>query len=127
MIAAITKVLNSYPEVALGYLFGSRASGNTGPLSDYDIAVYLDESDSQKRGQIRLKLITELSKALGSDNVDLVVLNNIDQPALKYNIITTGQLLVEREPFQLLVEPPIYNEYFDFQSSLKRHNLTKTL
>jgi predicted nucleotidyltransferase len=121
----ITKSLQAHPEVMLAYLFGSQASGDTGPLSDFDIAVYFDESNVSGAADLRLELLAELGRVLRTDNVDLVLLNQVDNPTLKYNIITTGQLLFEREPYQLLVEPRILNEYFDFRSLLIRHKLTK--
>jgi len=34
-------IFKGYSEVKLVYLFGSRASGKTGPLSDYDFAIYI--------------------------------------------------------------------------------------
>ena len=37
--------LNSLEIVQFAYLFGSMASGRTGPMSDVDIAVFLDESE----------------------------------------------------------------------------------
>ena len=41
-------VFKSIPEVKLAYFFGSRATGDDGPASDYDFAVYLDEHDAKK-------------------------------------------------------------------------------
>ena len=32
------------PGVLFAYLFGSQATGRAGPLSDVDVAVYLDDS-----------------------------------------------------------------------------------
>lgn len=121
----IVEAASQHPEVGLLYLFGSQASGDTGPLSDYDFAVYLDEPDHAKLTNLRFELLHELSRILQSDDIDLVLLNRLDKPALGYNIITTGRLLFERESYRLKVEPQILNEYFDFQALLERHNLTK--
>ncbi len=74
---------------------------------------------------IRLTLMAELSRALKKDAVDVIVLNAIDSPELKYDVISQGKLLFEREPFRILVEPRILNEYFDFRDSLRRYGLTK--
>ena len=120
-------VFGAFPEVKLAYLFGSRAQGQAGPLSDYDFAVYLDERDALKRFDLRLKLMDVLTRKLKTDKVDVCVLNDIKSPELKYNIIKDGTLILEREPFKVLVEPRILNEYFDFHYSLVKHNLTRDL
>jgi len=53
------------------------------------------------------------------------MLNLIEGPELKYNIIKEGKLIYEKEPYKVLIEPRILNEYFDFRMSLLRYNLTK--
>lgn len=37
----IISIFNSYPEIKLVYLFGSRVSGKESALSDYDFADFL--------------------------------------------------------------------------------------
>jgi predicted nucleotidyltransferase len=118
-------IFKKYKEIKLVYLFGSQATGKAGPLSDYDFAIYLDEKDKKKIFNIKLELLASISQALQTDKVDIVVLNAVDAPELKYNIIKEGKLIFERESFKLVVEPRILNEYFDFKMSLQRHNLTK--
>jgi len=124
-IKNLTPIFEKYSEVKLVYLFGSRANGKIGPLSDYDLAVYLDEKDAKKRFDLRLRLMGEVSSKLKTDKLDLVILNDIDGPELKYNIVKEGILLFEKEPFKVIIEPKIFNEYFDFHALLLRHNLTK--
>lgn len=120
----IKGVFEADKEVKLAYLFGSRASGETGPLSDYDFAVYLDSKDSKRNFNKKIELQNNISKILKTDNVDIVVLDNTKAPELKYSIITIGKLIKEVEPFKLIVEPQIMNEYFDFHAGLLRYNLT---
>lgn len=119
------KIFKKYPQVKLAYLFGSQANGTAGLLSDYDFAVYLNEKDSGKRFDIRLKLMSQLSLLLKTDAVDVVVINDTESPDLKYDIIKEGKLLLEKAPYKLLVEPKILNEYFDFNFSLFKNKLTK--
>lgn len=126
-IQQIKKVFAGFKQVKLAYVFGSQATGKTGPLSDYDFAVYLDEKDKAKMFDIRLKLMAQLGLLLKTDAVDLVVLNTADSPDLRYAIIKDGKLLLEKEPYKLLVEPQISNEYFDFNFGLFKNNLTKQL
>ena len=121
----IRHILEQYPQVKLGYLFDSQATGKTGPLSDYDFAVYLEERNAQKRFDLRLQLMNALSKELGTDNVDVLVLNDIKSPEVKYSVIKDGILLYEQEPYKLLLLPRILNEYFDFMYGLRKYGLTK--
>jgi predicted nucleotidyltransferase len=119
------RVLGAHPEVKLAYLFGSRAAGEDGPLSDYDFAVYLDGIPKARMGTLRLTLIEELSRAFATDKVDVVLLNTAASPELKYAIVRDGELIFEREPYRVRVEPRILNEYFDFYALLKRHKLSR--
>ncbi len=119
------KIFTKHPQVKLAYLFGSRANGTAGPMSDYDFAVYLDEKDSAKRFDIRLNLMSQLSLLLKINDVDVVIINDTESPDLKYDIIKEGKLILEKAPYKLLVEPKILNEYFDFNFSLFKNKLTK--
>ena len=117
-------VCKKFPTIKLVYLFGSRATGKNGPMSDYDFAVYLTEPDPVKRSDIRAACISELTKKLGTDDVDVAVFNDLESPELKYNIIREGAVLFEREPYRVLIEPQILNEYFDFMYLLRKYHLT---
>lgn len=123
----LTSIFKLLPAVKLVYFFGSRATGKAGPLSDYDFAIFLDEKDFKKRFEIRLDLLDKLSRQLKTDNIDLSVLNDIQSPELKYSIIKDGRLIYTREPFRILLEPKILNEYFDFMDGLKRFGLTQNV
>ena len=115
----------SNSQIKLVYLFGSQVNGTAGPLSDYDFAFYIDEKDKKKLFDLKLDLIGKLTQILKSDKIDVVILNIVESPELKYNIIKDGKLIFERTPYRILVEPQILNNYFDFHSLLLRHNLTK--
>jgi uncharacterized protein len=117
-IQQFIKIFEKYSAVKLVYIFGSQVTGKTGPLSDYDFAVYLEENDPKVQFLIKTKLLDELSRVLGSDKLDLVVLNTVQGSELKYNIISQGKLIYQQEPYKLSVEPKILNEYFDYKYSL---------
>jgi predicted nucleotidyltransferase len=121
----ILPVARSHPEIKLAYLFGSQVTGHTGIVSDFDFAFYIDERDTKKLYDIKFVLMDEISLALKTDKVDIVILNLVKSPELKYNIIKEGMLFFSEEPYQVLIEPRILNEYFDFHDLLVRHNLTK--
>ena len=121
----LTPIFKKHPQIKLVYLFGSRAKGNKGPLSDFDYAVYLDGKDSGKTFELKVVLQNEISGTLGTDRVDIVILNTLKSPELKYNIIKDGRLIYKKEPYKTLVEPRILNEYFDFHYGLAKYGLTK--
>lgn len=121
----IIALFEARPEVKLVYFFGSRAAGTEGPLSDYDFAVYADEKNKSKIFDLQLTLMSELSRILKTDDIDVVMLNTAEKPELKFNIINEGKLIFEWEPFRALVEPRIVNEHADFVYLLKKYNLTK--
>jgi len=107
------------------YLFGSRVVGKEPPLSDYDFAVYLDTGDKKRMYEIKFELFDRISRMLKTDRIDIVILNLTESPELKYQIIKEGKLIFQIEPFKIIVEPNILNEYFDFQMILLRYNLTQ--
>ncbi|MDP9188495.1 MAG: nucleotidyltransferase domain-containing protein [Actinomycetota bacterium] len=86
------------PGVVLASLFGSQVAGKPGPLSDVDVAVWLDPGlQASERLDARLRLLTAAEGVLGERSVDLVVLN--DAPPLLQNRASRGRLkLVERDP-----------------------------
>lgn len=123
----LQKNFKSYPKIKLVYFFGSRTVNQYGPLSDYDFAFYIDEKNKFKLFDYQLKLFGDLSRILKTDKIDIVILNLTDAPELKYNIIKDGHLIYEQEPFAVLIEPRILDEYFDFKKILRRFSLTKTI
>lgn len=124
-IKQLDAIFRLYPKIKLVYLFGSSVDGSMGPLSDIDFAFYVDEKDTKKIYDIKFGLMDKLSRELGTDKIDIVMLNTAKAPELKYSVISEGKLIYEKEPYKILVEPKILSEYFDFRSFLLRHNLTK--
>lgn len=86
LVAELAARLEPQADVAVAYLFGSRARGTARPNSDVDVAVLLDESADLHRR--RLDLMT----TLGAE-VDLVILNDAP-PALGYRVLRDGVVLV---------------------------------
>lgn len=121
----IIDVLKSLPEIKLAYFFGSKARGDGGQLSDYDFAFYIGEKNKEKLFKIKFSLRDKISRLLGTDKIDVVILDMTESPELKYSIIKEGKLIYEKEPYRVLLEPKILNEYFDFHSILSRYGLTK--
>jgi len=121
----VKDICDAHPEIKLAYFFGSQVSGNTGLLSDFDFAFYADEKDRVKLFDLKINLMSKISLALGTDKIDVVILNLTESPELKYGIIKDGELIIAEEPYKVLIEPRILHEYFDFHEILARHHLTK--
>jgi len=76
-------VLGNRPEVLEAYLFGSTARGERQDHSDVDVAVYVDRDTAPGAAfGYASDLAADLMSALGTNRVDLVVLN--DAPPLLY-------------------------------------------
>src|SRR3989338_5062131 len=72
--------LQSLGVVAL-YLFGSRAQGTDGPLSDFDFAVLMDRDGYARGGEAYQKLYDLLSphceRTLQNDVIDIIFLRDV--------------------------------------------------
>ncbi|MBE3064650.1 MAG: nucleotidyltransferase domain-containing protein, partial [Spirochaetes bacterium] len=67
-------LLNERKEVRFAYLFGGLARGSPNPLSDVDIALFLErEGDGP---DARLSLFETLTDVLGTFELDLLILNS---------------------------------------------------
>ena len=90
--AAIAEILTDAP-VTLGVLYGSHARNEADRASDVDVAVAFEtELSSRERTRARLSLIERLSRALGTDTVDVTPLDRAP-PALLAAIQTDGIVL----------------------------------
>jgi len=116
----LQNLFSQYKEIKLVYLFGSQAKNKTTSLSDYDFAVYFDQNiDSNRLKELVLILITEISSIIKSEKIDLVILNQPISSLLKFNILKERNLIYQQPPYRLIVEPAIYNEYFDFKTFIQ--------
>lgn len=77
------------------YLFGSRARGRAGALSDYDIGVLLNENIPAKNFlDAQLNMVRIFSDFFKTDRIDIVILNEA-APLLAMNIIDDGRVLFD--------------------------------
>jgi predicted nucleotidyltransferase len=123
-IKKIQEIIAKYPKIKLVYFFGSRVKGKFNINSDYDFAIYIEKENDRNMANIKMKLMTQLMIVLKNEKVDIVILNQGD-PTLNFEICRTGKLIYEKEPYRLILEPKIINEYFDYYLDLKKYNLTK--
>jgi predicted nucleotidyltransferase len=106
----LQSLLAKRPEVLFAYLFGSRARGQAGPLSDTDVAVFINPSVDPFNA--RLVLIEELMRLIGDDRVDVVTLNNAS-PVLRQAVITDGVVVKEEKILRTSFEEQATCEYLD--------------
>ena len=113
MKETIASLLATDDNVLFAYLFGSHSDGSADESSDVDIAVYVEDTDIQKR----LHLHHLLQKTLRKE-VDLIVLNEAKNIYLLEAILDQGIVLKdhpERIDFELRKE----HEIKDFKAFRK--------
>lgn len=110
--------------VAFAYLFGSQATGEATKDSDFDFAVMLSKEIRKNKGfDIRLKLISEISRILKDDKIEVVVLNDTRSSFFKFVIIKEGKLVFEKDHSSRVdFELKAMNEYYDYDSFLNSYN-----
>jgi len=109
-------------DVVFAYLFGSAAKDDMGPLSDVDIAVYLNEAlSNDQRFDRRLDLMGELEGVLKArDKIDLIVLNDVPL-LLRFNVIHKGILFICRDhKKRIFFETKTMSTFFDRQYYYER-------
>ena len=109
-IGLLSEVLKDEPNIAFMYLFGGLLNKKSNPLSDVDIAVYL----KNVKYFDYLGAFSRITDILGTDEVDLVVLNNIPI-SLAGRILQNRKVLIDSNPFlRHKYESLTLRKYFDF-------------
>jgi len=107
-----SQYLEKRKDVIFAYLFGGLAKGDATPLSDVDIAVYLDEGVDCI--EAKLDILEDLIDILNTDEIDLIVLNQ-SSLALSMNVIRNNRLIVDKQPFTRHAHDSlVMRKYFDY-------------
>lgn len=97
-ISALGARFSAFPEVVAVYLFGSAARGTRGKRSDVDIAVLTRAGGtSRRRSRLLLEYVQAACDALGTDDVDVVLLRRAPI-ALRHEVFREGKPLLVRDP-----------------------------
>ncbi|NCP04684.1 MAG: nucleotidyltransferase domain-containing protein [Deltaproteobacteria bacterium] len=108
----LAEALSAHDQVVFAYLFGGLATGTVKPLSDVDIAVWVNSA--QSIAETKLDLIGVIAKTLGTDEFDLVILNSASL-SLAGRILRQRRVLVDKDPQQRhLFESLTNRKFFDF-------------
>jgi predicted nucleotidyltransferase len=106
--------------VRLGYVFGSLANGQTGPLSDVDVGVFVNASALDDVTACRARLAHEVGVELGTDAVDLVLLNRAPVE-LAYRVIAQGRRVYEESrATRVEYEAHVLGRYGDYLPVLRK-------
>ncbi|MCD6285297.1 MAG: nucleotidyltransferase domain-containing protein [Anaerolineae bacterium] len=118
--------------IDIAYLFGSRAESNAhsecmldaariGPLSDYDLGVLLHRKLATDAAHLRVHFAAAMTARLGTDLVDVVILNEAPIE-LAYAVIAQGQILYERSvTIRVEYEAYVLGLYGDYLPVLREH------
>ncbi len=107
------RVLADDENVVFAYLFGGLAAGRLTPLSDVDVAVYL--RDTSDLAEYKLNLFDRLTTALGTAELDLLILNTAPT-SIAGRIIQNKQVLADKDPPRRhTFESVTLREFFDFR------------
>lgn len=118
----IKDVLAKDRSIVFAYLFGSRAKGSVSARSDWDIAVYLTDGPEQAMPNKAFYIEADVSVVLGTDAVQVIILNDIDDPVMEFEIIKDSILLLDKDKGKRVdFEAGVLNKYHDWQYFSKRH------
>ena len=121
LVSVLTQAVSARPEILDAYLFGSQARGTSRVDSDVDVAVYLDPTTDMNAGfGVDAAIAADLMRALGRNDIDVVLLNRAD-PVLYHRVLQDGLRLLVRDP-QATARREGYamSCYFDFLPQLEK-------
>lgn len=112
-LGSLGEVLADCPGIAFAYLCGGLARGERRPLSDVDIAVYVEEGSQAE--EVKLQALLRAGRHLGTDELDVIVLNRAPI-ALAGRLLRDRQVLCDQVPFlRHRFESRAAREYGDFR------------
>jgi len=119
----LKNIFKDYPYIASAYLFGSRATGKTGPLSDIDIAILLKEPCPEGRDLThKMDYLAFRIEIILKTEVDIVEMNR-QGLIFQYNVLRTGKLIYDADPeFRTIYVSRLISTYCDFEPTLRFMN-----
>lgn len=121
LLAQLTSALEERDEILEAYLFGSHAGGQARLQSDIDVAVYIDEERAGDGAWgYQAQLTIDLMIALGTNDIDVVVLNKASI-LLYHRVLRDGVRLMSRDLRATTTRAgQALSRYFDFLPQLDK-------
>lgn len=102
-LSNLVKFLEGQDEVIAAYVFGSHASDKITPLSDFDLALLIDNTvPPEKYFDFRITFRSRNGFPRLEGELDLVILNETP-PLLTYEIIRKGKLIYCKDKHRLVL------------------------
>jgi uncharacterized protein len=109
-IDLLTDLFKEDSNIVFAYLFGGLVRDKRKPLSDVDLGIYVKNI----KGLSYLSLFGKISQILGTDEIDLVILNSAPI-SFAGRILQKRKILIDKDPFlRHQYESRILREFFDF-------------
>ena len=106
--------------ISLAYLFGSQVTGKVGPMSDYDFGILV--TLGADLASLRARVLHKIIMALGTEAVDLVILNQSPLD-LAHAIMAGGSVLYQRDmATRVEYEAQVMSRYGDYLPVLRSLN-----
>lgn len=117
----LADLFSKEPDVVAAYLYGSQARGRAGPLSDVDLAVWLDPAlDRHQRWKTMIELMGSAGECLDTNEVQVVVLNTAP-PLLVDRALRHGIRLADNAPTKRIrLETRAALDFLDLEPLRKR-------
>jgi predicted nucleotidyltransferase len=117
-LADVVAEFKKREEISAFYLFGSYAAGCPRTTSDVDVAILLSNIMNREIAlDKRLSLMAEIAMIIGTDNLDVLILN--EAPAsLAFRVLKDGQLLYLKKGAEkqlVRFKAQIFDRYCDYQ------------
>ncbi|MGB9722084.1 MAG: type VII toxin-antitoxin system MntA family adenylyltransferase antitoxin [bacterium] len=114
LFPGLTERLYKEDDTIFAYITGSYGRDEANPLSDIDIAIYLEDGIKEYFSR-KIDLINIITELLKTDEVDLIILNEVDSE-LAFNVIKSGSLFFSKdENRRVKFETRVIREYQDFE------------
>jgi len=108
-------------KIAAAYLFGSRANGQFGRMSDVDLAVLLTGEAVGAAGEIKIDLYLDCSRALKRNDIDIAVLNTTKNLFLLDEVVRNGIVLFDGDRrFREEFEVKVLHDFIEFKEHRMR-------
>ncbi|MCM8804996.1 MAG: nucleotidyltransferase domain-containing protein [Candidatus Omnitrophica bacterium] len=98
-------------EIVFAYILGSYGRNYIGPLSDFDIGIYIEENKEIFEKKIYLNFI--ITDILKTDEVDIIILNTVSPFFLHHSLKNAKLLFSKDERKRIFFLVKNLKEYFD--------------